>query len=59
MSIPQGLQLEKATGSLGDLVILDTMVAVTEHNGGPYPTVLITIIVISRGHAMWIAKVHQ
>lgn len=58
MSIPQDSQLEKATGSPGDRVILDTTTAVTEHNGGPYPTVFITIV-ISRGHAMLIAKVHS
>lgn len=59
MSIPQGQQLEKAIGSLGDRVTLDTMTVVTVNNGGRYPAVLITIIVISRKRAMWIAKVHQ
>lgn len=51
-----GQQLERATGRLGDRVILDTMTAVTVNNGGRYPAVLITIIVISRERAMWIAK---
>lgn len=51
-----GQQLEKATGRLGDRVTLDTKTAVTGNNGGPYPAVLNTIPVISRGHAMWIAK---
>lgn len=51
-----GQQLEKATGRLGDRVTLDTKTAVTVNNGGPYPTVLNNMVVISRGHAMWIAK---
>lgn len=59
MSTPQGQQLERATGRLGDRVTLDTMTVVTVNNGGRYPAVLITIIVISRKRAMWIAKVHQ
>uniref|UniRef100_K1QHT6 Uncharacterized protein n=1 Tax=Magallana gigas TaxID=29159 RepID=K1QHT6_MAGGI len=32
------------------------MTVVTVNNGGRYPAVLITIIVISRKRAMWIAK---